>query len=317
MIGKGEGDFMIRIDMLDKCSLSDLFSLDDTIRILSISEYYSFLKENKEMTEEEYFFDSENLMSYCNYRKNLPIYQETEYLYNCLLEEILESIDTLFPNKSPLFIAKLTSHLILEGYLSYTKKFHRYNPKCMDSFSFAHLGYYIPAGYGVCKNFNSFIGDVLAKKGIPSYKIGCCIGKESDDIEKIRNTRATHFVTGLIQNKKFYLIDPYNNFYSWEKKGNVFLDSYHWNAIMPWFDKSLIGFLQEEEYRNLFPLSCSYDEEEVELYNREIEEFMSHGGKDIFKEFKDCHSGLLEKLAFLVPLEFERTLEKENQKVIR
>lgn len=294
------------------------FSISGIATAFSIKPITNSLKYKKNLIKSE---------TYEEYREKLPIRTEIERLYNKLLDDLIKEIDESKIDKDPLSIAILVGdYLIPSGLLSYTKKFHIIT-KTWEDISFIDCsfypypstkeGLYVTAGYGCCRHINSLISDLFTKKGIISDKL-VAITDTKEDIElKINqfNFDNNHVVVGYIYENKYHIIDGFNNSYSIIKdKDYYYYQEIPGKVIIP--DLSNTVFSNEINYSPDIEYSF-FDIKEVEEKEKKIGNLLIEGELKRFIDFKINHFELLERLAYLIPLELERTKEKEKQKVKR
>lgn len=261
------------------------------------------------------------------YRESLPVLNELKQLYNKLLEELLKEIEMSEFDKDPLTLCLLVGlYLIPNGLLSYTNKFHditatsikkELTSRNVDFFTKRNAkmeGIYTIAGYGCCSNVNSFMADLLRLKGISCDKIQCILKQSAEEIQTIEENfdyRNNHLVIGYIEKDTYHIIDIYNYHYSYIMDNNFF---YNGNSyIIPDFSDPL---LQEESffYHPNIPY-VSYTNKEIEERLIKIRKLINEKEHKRFLQFKEKHLELYKRIAYLIPIELERTIEKEKQKL--
>lgn len=302
----------------ENMSLEELLELDNQIKVLTLLEF----------NMEKLYLESMKYKSYDSYRNSLPINKELKRLYNIILENLAKKIKNLNMDKEPLDIAILVSYFLLPlGCLSYTNKFHNIEKNVYSDIAdyfdnnFSTLqGLYVIAGYGSCRHVNSFIVDLFMKLGIKADKISC-YSTLINNPNKINNEllennfEPNHLIVGYIHNNKYHLIDPYNKVYSLGNNescySHLYLEHNIYNCIVPNFSISLF---QKELYWNP---NIAYQSHNIDNINERINkifEILHDGEKNNFTRFKITNFETIKKIAFLTPIELERTKEKEKHK---
>lgn len=317
---------------LKDINLGSLVECEKKNKVLSYMEFQETINYKKsQFLANIYHFKKDILIDikttldndYNKYRKCLPIYKIIYLLYNQLLDDLVLEVMNSSIEKDPLtLLILLGNYLIPFGFLSYTSSFH-----CTDSeklfknnnyeydYSSYIEGSYVLSGYGCCRHVASFASDFLTQMGIPNDIITCITAKEEQIINNmIEHTFPNHAIIGCKINSKYYLVDIFNQVYPLEIKGeyietnlqckivldytntNLFQPTLHWDPNLEY-----ATFCKEEVKEKDFKVAIALRQEETERFNK----------------FKQEHFDLYQKLAYLVPLELERTMEKENQKVKR
>jgi len=308
------------VKKLENMTLEELIKLENEIRVLSFYEYDRSKHFIKRISTKSNIEDD-----YQNYRTNLPIYIILNEAYNIFLEDLVTEINHSSIEKDVLSIAILIGDfLIPKGLLGYTKKFH--NTDSDRFFTIVntdfHLRYneieglYILAGYGCCRHINSFISDVIKKYGLESDKIECIQDTPEEIKKRIQNNNfdTNHLLTGYIINNQYHLIDCYNHIYSLQKTDEFYECERPKKIILDlsqnsWFQKKLYWKPNIEYYSNT--------KAEITKRQKQIERLLNNGELKRFIKFKQNHFELIKKIAYLAPLELERTEDKEKMKVKR
>lgn len=260
-------------------------------------------------------------LNYDDYRSNTPIYIELEKTYNKLLEDLLNEIELSTIDDDPLSIILLVANcLIPSGFLSVTKRFHPLTSN--DIYKIDHnflsdcdirlFGTYIASGYGCCRHINSFISDLLSKKGLKSDKVACIFnslnnyGNLKENVDYIPN----HLITGFIFDEQYYLVDAFNLRYNIKKEENYFTSQdnayYILNFTNTAYQKE-INWNLNIEYKN-------FSDEEINEKTKKIKTAIANGEGSRFLDFYYKHVEEINKIHKLSLLEIERTSETEHQK---
>jgi len=259
-------------------------------------------------------------LDYEKYRSNIPTYIELKNTYDKLLEDLLNEIELSSIDNDPLSIALLTSqYLIPNGLLSITKYFHIITSNEVYKIEYDYLadcdiqllGTYVTNGYGCCRHINSFISDLLSKKGIKCDKVPC-IFESLDNYDNIENGNyaSNHLITGFIHNDYYYLVDPFNSRYNLIKNKNYFSSDssnfYILNFTNVAYQKNL-NWKHNLEYKN-------FSNSEVNEKFEKIKYAINKGEALRFTNFYIKHIKEIEKIHKLSLIEIERTYETECQK---
>lgn len=255
---------------------------------------------------------------YCEYRKNLPIYQELERSYNEILEKVLNELDKINLNEDTLnLIISLCNYLIPNSYLSttdyFTRNFKYYLPNIFYGVFLSKNGSYIITGKGVCRHINGFISDILNIKGVENY----LVSGELTSLRKKGKFKINHVINGIIENNKYYLIDGFNNYYNIEEKEDYFMNNMR-SIFIP--DYSAIRHKLKQEYKRpfyLLPYELPCSQEELKERITDIYKIMLSSGYQRFEKFKQENFDLYQRVEILNEIELHRTLHKEKQKVKR
>ena len=265
---------------------------------------------------------------YDTYRKNLSLRKELMRLYNTLLEDLVEEIKKSTIDKDQLTVAILVGqYLIPKGIVTYTKSFHRILTvkewKIISSYD-SNLsnnqenrqGIYIPMGYGCCRHYNSFISDILTKMNLKNEVLSCliCNSEEFNQRKKEVNYNANHVIIGYQKDNRYHLIDPYNNCYSFVKEKDYFYDMDKDVVLIPDFTETELWNQKNCIYHPDIPYQHFDKQKIIKIANKIENCLFLESERNHFIEFKMEHLELLKKIAYLVPLELERTAEKEKQK---
>ncbi len=266
--------------------------------------------------------------NYDTYRKNLSLRKELMRLYNTLLEDLVEEIKKSTIDKDPLTAAILVSrYLIPSGIVTYTKNFHRILTveewdiisNCDTSVSDDQKnrqGIYIPMGYGCCRHYNSFISDIFTKMDLESEVLPClfCDSKDFNQREKNFNYDPNHLVIGYQKDNHYHLIDPYNNYYSFVKGKDFFYDMDNDAILIPDLTKARLLNQKDCIYHSDISYQHFDKQKIIRIANKIGNSLLLESERQRFIKFKIEHLELLKKIAYLAPLELERTTEKEKQK---
>lgn len=316
---------------LEDISLEQLLELENIVRVLSYSEFY-LTKNNIKyqllallvyLTKDKFLNPSIILNNDYNiYRKNLPIYKKIETLYHKLLDDLVLEIMSSSVKKDPLSLSILLgNYLIPSGLLSYTNTFYPTNSKslfsCENQYEYnTHInGAYIVAGYGCCRHITSFVSDVFHKMKITNDKITCIHAKKEEIFFNVpEQLKANHLILGYEANQKYYLADIFNQIYYLPIN-----DKYIETGCI---EKIILDYTKTNLFQSILNWNpnlkyATYTQEEINERKYKIAMALHLGEFKRFERFKQEHFELYQKLAYLVPLELERTRKKENQKIKR
>lgn len=305
---------------LENMSLEELIEFDNKHKVLSFEDARALKILNIIARKNKY-----SRKDYDMYREKLPIRIELERLYDELLYDLLCEIEESSFDKDPLTLCILVgSCLIPNGLLSYTQNFHSITSvdqvkqvfnEDPDFYTrrYAEIGgIYTIAGFGCCRHVNSFVSDLLRKKGINSDKITCL--RTNTELELMERQGSTnHVITGYIDNDKYHMVDCYNKIYTYQKQGDFYYNKS--NYVIPDFSYPLLQ--QYPFYYNPNIAYESFDSKEIEERVSKIQFLFNEKEYQRFLKFKQEHFELYKKIAYLIPIELERTEEKEKQKLKR
>jgi len=152
--------------------------------------------------------------------------------------------------------------------------------------------------------------------GVKCDKLTCIYGdvnlldKRINDVDFNPN----HLIAGYISDNKYHLIDTYNSKYSYTECDNYYLDSYSHYGIIPFFEKNL--YQKELNWNTNIEIDLS-NEDEINKKRNYVFRYFFEEWMDIFYKFKKDHLDIYEKIAFLAPIDLNRTSEKEYEKLKR
>lgn len=256
---------------------------------------------------------------YVEYRKSLPINKEIDRIYNSLLDDLVKLINSLNIEKDPLTITLLFNLIVIpRGYLSYGDNFSIVKDNNLEEFTsnygvYSSFGMAIFCGYGCCRHMVSFMADLFDKLGIKCDRISCLTENINNYNMEDINFSCNHAVLGYINKDKYHIIDPTRSLYFIEKYDNYYFSPDSLEIIIPDFSVTL---LQEKYSFNLDMEYKTNDEKDLSFALVNVSKIIKDKSfSDTFINFKNDHIELYEKLAYLVPLEFGRNEEKEDQKL--
>lgn len=113
---------------------------------------------------------------------------------------------------------------------------------------------------------------------------------------------------------KYYLADIFNQIYHLEIKEEYIENDLKRKIVLDYTNTNLF---QPTLYWNPNLEYATFTKEEIKEKDFKVRVALWQGETERFGKFKQEHFELYQKLAYLVPLELERTTEKENQKIKR
>lgn len=311
--------------------LEELLEIENQNKVLSYVDFY-FQKNNIKLEllslifylTQDRFINPKIIFNneYKKYRESLPIYQIVTNLYHKLLEDLaLEIIDSSV-EKDPLSLSiLLSSYLIPLGLLSYTNRFYHTNSNSLftKSRAYDYISYIdgaqILTGYGCCRHVTSFISQLLHKMEISTDIITCAQIPEKEILfHMLENLSLNHVIMGYEKNDKYYLMDVYNLIYNLSCKQYYIETGLKYKCVLDYTETKLF-----QPKLNWNP-NLEYDthtEKEIKEAKNKIVIALNNGELHRFIEFKQRHFDVYQKLAYLTPLELERTIKKEAQKIKR
>ncbi len=306
-------------------SLEQLLEIENQTVILPYTDFAAICKSNLSifqfmhlLIDAKYRQDPLNKL-YKEYRTHGLIYQTIEELYLSLLDDLIAVINRTAVEKDPLSLSILLGdYLIPSGLLSYSTKFHYIDSRklvCMDDdyiFFHSNYGKLIFCGYGVCRHIVSFVSDILNRMGIINDKIPC----HSLEVENIvpslmRNANPNHLILGYPYKNHYYLADITNHIYNLSIE-NEYIEK-------GWKEKLVLNYTKTYLFQESLSWSLdipygSFSKEEVMKRKKKVELCLLAGDREKFIEFKRNHLDMLEKIAYLLPIEMNRNIEKEQEK---
>lgn len=316
---------------LENISLEQLLEFENKNKVLSFSEFHNTMNYKKsQLIAIIYHFTDDKLINpkkllendYNKYRKSLSIYKAIYILYHQILDDLVLEIMSSSIEKDPLSLSILLgNYLIPFGFLSYTPNFHPTNSKKLFSIDEEYQynsyidGAYILAGYGCCRHVISFISDFFNKIDIPNDKITCIVAKKEEIMNNmLEQTSPNHAIIGYGMDYKYYLADIFNQIYHLEIKEEYIENDLKRKIVLDYTNTNLF---QPTLYWNPNLEYATFTKEEIKEKDFKVRVALWQGETERFGKFKQEHFELYQKLAYLVPLELERTTEKENQKIKR
>lgn len=315
---------------LEAMNIEKLLEFENKNRVLSFGEFlytrnylkYKLMDYTGYLTEEK-MRDTYRLLEYdyVKYRKKLPIYQIIYTLYHKILDDFVLEIKDSTMEKDPLSLAILLGdYLIPSGFLSYTPTFHKTDSEKLFSLDEKYdydsyiEGAYVFASYGCCRHVTSLISDLLHKMNISNDIIPCIEEtKETILFDILNHTIVTHAILGYEMNGKYHLADTINGIYNLSISKDYIETNTKRKIVL---DYTSTYLFQQKLYWNPNLVYGTITEEEIKEKKTKVRKALQIE-TDRFQKFKKNHFELYKKLAYLVPLELERTTEKEIKKVNR
>lgn len=312
---------------LENMSLEELLEFENNHKVLSYEEFHYTKNYRKIMLIDLIYpagkklIDINKLLTedYNKYRKSLTIYQVINMLYDKILEDLILEIKNSSIEKEPLSLSiLLAEYLIPHGLVSYTHSFHETNSQNLFSgdgnynYECYAQGMYVLAGYGCCRHVTSFISNIFHKMKIPNDVITCMEAtKEEIFFHMLEHLTATHAILGYEMDGKYYLSDIFNRIYNLSIKKKYIENNHLFKLVL---DYTQTNLLQPNLYWNPNLEYATVTEKELKEKRNKVAISFQKKEWDRFQKFKENHYDMIQKIAYLTPIEFERTEEKENQK---
>lgn len=259
-------------------------------------------------------------IGYDKYRQNLYVRKALDQIYDEFLEEILNYIEKLPIEQDALNISLVAAEFLLaEGYICIISPFQidRTAPMWSSEYGYRGIiqtqGAWVASGTGCCRHVNSFIRDLLSKKGIESYAISCIHFENVENYQKFDfcENQVNHLITGYVENGKMSLIDAINSLYSIEPKENYY-QSENGSIFVPDFGSTISIMNQMPE---IYPIASATTLEEITERRKDLSKILkSQNQTDLERLVRVIQFRTLGMLT-LLDLEYGSTLEQERQKL--
>lgn len=158
----------------------------------------------------------------------------------------------------------------------------------------------------------SFVSDFLHKLEVPNDKITCITAMRKEILSNIlKDSFPNHAIMGYVMNNKYYLTDILEQIYYLPIE-----EEYVETGLQPKIvlDYTNTHLLQPTLYWNPNLEYATAKEDVINEKKYKIAMALHLEESQRFERFKQEHFEIYQKLAYLIPLELERTTEKENEK---
>lgn len=313
---------------MENLTLQQLLDIENQTPILSLRDFLDYQRLERAISSFLYCLTCGNYLwnpferVYTTYRVHGFIYQVIDELYQKVLEDLIDVIVDTKIETDPLSLSVLMSdHLIPFGVLSYSKRFHSTSSSklfaCSNVDIFYHLdekknyGKVVFCGFGCCRHVASLVGDLFEKMGIVVDRVPCFSLKQEEIPSALLEQNVNHLILGYLWNHQYYLVDIMNQHYALSAEEEYIETRDDDKLVLDY--SSPLWF--QDFFHHTFDMDInSFSMEEVLECKRKVVECLNHGALEKFQQFKKDHFDIYEKLAYLVPIEMNRSTWKENQK---
>lgn len=245
---------------------------------------------------------------YIIYRQNHFVGQSIGFLYDQLIEDLLQLINSSTLDSDPVSISILVSnYLIPQGILSVTDSFKYVDFSNNEIPREYDCGVLIVFGNGVCRHVNSFLVDLLRKKGIKADKMDCYSKWEK---ELGADNEIDHTIIGYFDEEYYKFIDGVNHLFHIREEENYYqtsMGNYYVLAYQQTNDQNDFTWYPGIPYQAI-------PSEEINEKNERIFTKWKQGEFQRFMNFKEEHFEQYQKLVYLCHQEFNKKVEYQKVK---